>query len=177
MDFTNLSWEDIYSLLRGQELPPDQVGPAIVHLGKPFNADRINRAKDVVARYLKDPDALIRHEAMWYLGAWGCIDEYLPSLVDAMQRDPNADNRAFAARCVGRLLAKRCEKSAVLQLMTVLQNESEQEEVRTSAYGALLMAMRGPSADKLADDFQVWKEKGLQDVDWSWIESLKREHL
>jgi hypothetical protein len=72
------SWDDVLDQLKNGRIPLEQIGPAIVKLGKPFEPARILAAKDTVALYLDHTDSWVRHEAMWFLTAWGRLKEYQP---------------------------------------------------------------------------------------------------
>jgi hypothetical protein len=96
-------WNELLDRLKAEQIPSQEIGSAIVKLGKPFNKERILAAKDVVAAYLNHADAWVRHEAMWFLTSWGRLPEYQAALVHALRCDPDVDNRAYAASCLGTL--------------------------------------------------------------------------
>jgi hypothetical protein len=62
------AWQDFFARLKRGEIPDDQIGPAIVHLAKPFDATRIQTARDTILTFLNHQNAWARHEAMWKLG-------------------------------------------------------------------------------------------------------------
>src|SRR5580700_7545040 len=103
MDIESLSWEDVHAQLLSGRLSPEERAAAIVRMGKPFIPDRIQKAKAAVAQFLEDPSDLVRHEALWFLGCWGKLSEFLPQIARQMTADPFVDNRAFAARCIGQM--------------------------------------------------------------------------
>ncbi len=82
-------------------LPAGSIHTAIVQLGKPYDKERIRKAKEVVADYLNDNDPWVRHEAVWFLAGWGRLVEYESRVAEIMLHDPSEDNRGFAANCLG----------------------------------------------------------------------------
>jgi hypothetical protein len=45
-------WRELFTRLKRGEIPDDQIGPAIVHLAKPFDATRVQTAKDTILTFL-----------------------------------------------------------------------------------------------------------------------------
>ena len=165
--FHSGEWDEVLEKLKAQKFPTDEIGPAIVKLGKPYNEKRILRAKNVVAAYLKHPDNWVRHEAMWFLGSWGKLRQFQPALIDALQNDPDSDNRDYASLCLAHLLRGTGDLGAIKALKEVVLNEKEDKLVRLSSYGALLEIV-----DKRSGvDFQA-NDKDLSDIDWAWVRSL-----
>ena len=122
--FRDDRWEDTLERLKKRQIPPEQIGPAIVKLGKPFDQARILAAKDTVALYLDHVDSWVRHEAMWFLTAWGRLKEYEPALIRALRTDPDLDNRSFAATCLGRLQEGTGDANSVAALRSAVEDET-----------------------------------------------------
>jgi len=139
-----------------------------VQLAKPYDEQRIQEAKNVVAQYLNDDDSWVRHECVWFLASWCRLIEYEPQVVEMMLHDADEDNRGFAANCLGTLRAKLGGENTVDVLRGVVLNEHEAEPVRVKAYGAMreIAGESFPSAGLF--DFQIG-EKTLNDVDWEWV--------
>jgi hypothetical protein len=165
--FRDQKWEDVLDRLKRGQIPPDQIGHAIVKLGKPFDHARVLAAKDTVALYLDHNDRWVRHEAMWFLTSWGKFKEYQPALIYALRTDPNLDNRSFAATCLGRLWQGTSEGEVVETLKTAVEDSDLDQLVRLYAYGALLQVVKGKS-----DLGYSPHEHKLSDVDWEWVSSL-----
>ena len=143
--FRTRKWNDLLEKLRNKELPTQEIGSAIVKLGKPFDPEKILAAKDVVAAYLNHEDDWVRHEAMWFLGSWGRLLEYQPALVHALRHDPFVDNRSYAATCLGRLRKGSKNLEAVRALKEAVEDGQEDELVRKEAYASLLEIMKKTS--------------------------------
>jgi len=163
----NQNWDDLLDQLKNGQIPHDQVGSTIVKLGKPFASARIIAAKDTIALYLNQSDSWIRHEAMWFLTAWGKLNQYQPALIGAHRTDPDNDNRSFAATCLGRLREGTRDAEAVAALKGMVVDQTQDELVRLYAYGALRQVVNGDS-----DLAYSGHEHKLSDVDWDWVNSL-----
>jgi hypothetical protein len=163
----NQNWDDLLDQLKNGQIPHDQIGSTIVKLGKPFASARIIAAKDTVALYLDHSDSWVRHEAMWFLTAWGKLNEYQPALIGALRTDPDNDNRSFAATCLGRLREGTSDAEAVAALKGTVEDQTQDELVRLYAYGALRQVVKGDS-----DLAYSPHEHKLSDVDWGWVNSL-----
>jgi HEAT repeat protein len=168
MALSNQEWNDLLEKLRGERIPTEGIGSAIVRLGKPFDRERIQLARDVVARYLSHEDAWVRHEAMWFLTSWGRLHEYESALIHAMKSDSDIDNRFFAASWLGVLGEERKSTEAIRALRDVLEDTQQDELVRKVAYRSLLDIAK----PRPARDFTP-HENGLCDVDWTWVSSLR----
>jgi hypothetical protein len=162
-------WEDVLERLKNHQIPPEQISHAIVNLGKPFDRARILAAKDTVALYLDHSDNWVRHEAMWFLTAWGKLKEYQAAVIRALRTDPDPDNRSFAATCLGRLQEGTGDADAVAALKAVVEDETQEQLVRLYAYGALLQVVNGVSGAAYSPH-----EHKLSDIDWGWVRSLSR---
>jgi HEAT repeat protein len=167
--FHDQKWEDVLERLKNRQIPPERIGSAIVRLGKPFDRARILAAKEAVAPYLDHSDSWVRHEAMWFLTAWGGLKEYEPALIRALRTDPDLDNRSFAATCLGRLQEGTADADAVAALKTAVEDETLDRLVRLYAYGALLQVVRG-----ISDLAYLPHEHKLSEIDWEWISSLSQ---
>jgi hypothetical protein len=165
--FEDQRWEDVLERLKTRQIPSEQIGHAIVKLGKPFDRTRILAAKSTVALYLDHNDSWARHEAMWFLTAWGKFKEYQPALIRALQTDPDLDNRSFAATSLGRLQEGTGEEDAVAALKAAIEDETQDQLVRLYAYGALMEVVNGASGAAYSPH-----EHKLSDIDWGWIRSL-----
>jgi HEAT repeat protein len=165
--FQNQPWQSVLEQLKSRTVPKQEVGSAIVRLGKPFDRARILAAKDVVAAYLNDPDDWIRHEAIWFLTCWGRLKEYQPAVIAALLHDSEPDNRSFAATCLGRLQEGTGNHDAASALKAAVENQAEEALVRLYAYGALLQVARGVSDTS----FDPHDHK-LSDIDWLWVRTL-----
>lgn len=167
--FHNQRWEDVLERLKNRQIPPEQIGHAIVKLGKPFDRARILAAKDTVALYLDHNDSWVRHEAMWFLTTWGKLREYQPALIRALRTDPEPDNRSFATTCLGRLQEGTGDADAVAALKAAVEDQTLDQLVRLYAYGALLQVVKG-----ISDLAYSPNEHKLLDIDWEWVRSLSQ---
>ena len=165
--FRNQRSEDVLAELKDGRIPADQIGHAIVKIGKPFDQTRIHAAKDTVALYLDHSDSWVRHEAMWFLTSWGKLKEYQPALIRALRIDPDLDNRSFAATCLGRLCEGTNDKEVVAALKATVEDRNLEQLERLYAYGALLQVVKG-----ISDFGYSPHEHKLLDLDWKWIRSL-----
>lgn len=169
--FGNRKWKKLLEELRNRELPPKEIGSAIVKLGKPLRQKRILAAKDVIAPYLDHEDNWVRHEAMWFLTSWGGLHEFQPALISALKHDPFVDNRSYAAICLGRLNKGRKNAEAIAALKAAVEDNQEDGLVRKDAYCALLAIVKNQSVDSSAYDRQ------LSEIDWGWVSSLGSDSL
>ena len=165
-------WTRLHALLSNRQIPRQSIAHTIVMLGKPFDKDRIYKAKDAVLQHRDHEDAWIRHEVLWFVGSWGRLQECLPILIHAMHNDPFEDNRAYAARSIGTVMRGTQDSLAIKELLSVLKNQSEKTTVRLDAYRGLLLTVKGESAEHEANHFP-WSEKDLSDVDWHWVSHLE----
>lgn len=165
--FRDQKWEDVLGRLKRGQIPSDQIGHAIVRLGKPFDQARVLAAKETVALYLDHNDSWVRHEAMWFLTSWGRLKEYQSALIRALRTDPDPDNRSFAATCLGRLWQGTSDAGVVAALKTAVEDSDLDELVRLYAYGALLQVVKGKSDLEYSPH-----EHKLSDVNWEWVGSL-----
>jgi hypothetical protein len=167
--FGEQGWEEVLERLKNRRIPRNEIAHAIVRLGKPFDQARILAAKDTVALLLDDSDSWVRHEAMWFLTTWGKLKEYQPALIRALRTDPDLDNRSFAATCLGRLQEGTSDADAVAALKAAVEEESMDQLVRLSAYGALLQVVKG-----ISDLGFSPHDCTLSDIDWKWVRSLSQ---
>ena len=165
--FLNQKWEDVLDRLKRGQIPPDQIGHAIVKIGKPFDQARILAAKNTVALYLDHNDSWVRHEAMWFLTSWGRLKEYQHALIRAHRTDPDLDNRSFAATCLARLCQGTKDAEVIAALKTTVEDSDSEQLVRLYAYGALLQVVKGTQALGYSPH-----EHKLSEVDWEWVRSL-----
>ncbi|HWZ46192.1 MAG TPA: HEAT repeat domain-containing protein [Candidatus Saccharimonadales bacterium] len=165
--FRTRNWNELLEKLKAEQIPSHEIGSAIVKLGKPFDQERILAAKDVVAAYLNHADAWVRHEAMWFLTSWGRFPEYQPALVHALRHDPDLDNRAYAASCLGTLRKGSKNPEAMRDLKEALEDAQEDELVRKYFYRSLLEVVKNDPVT----DFSL-NDKQLSDIDWAWVRSL-----
>ena len=169
-----MTWEDAYSCLaKRKDLPDAEVTcAAITRLGKPFDAKQVEQAAPLVARYLVDPDFLVRYQAVWFLGCWAKLQDYLPGVIRVAQADEELDNRAFAARCAGQILKSNPTASAVRILLQMALSQAEDADVRSAAYSALLYAFYGEEARARARDFEPSGTRSVESFDTDWLSSL-----
>jgi hypothetical protein len=165
--FRTRSWNELLEKLKAAQIPSREIGSAIVKLGKPFDQERILAAKDVVAGYLNHADAWVRHEAMWFLTSWGRLPEYQPALVHALRHDPDVDNRAYGASCLGTLRKGSKNPEAMMALKEALEDMQEDELVRKYAYRSLLEIVKNDPESSFSPN-----DKQLSDIDWDWVRSL-----
>jgi vesicle coat complex subunit len=174
MSMDVMTFEQAYSLLASTEGVSDgeAICAAITRLGKPYDEQLALLAAPLVLKYLHYGNPVVRYQAIWFLGCWGKLYEYLASVVQAAQSDPNVDNRAYAARCVGQVLKSHHDANATLELLTMATSEGEEPEVRQSAYSALLYAFYGEAARNQARDFEPIGSKAVKDFNLTWLASL-----
>jgi hypothetical protein len=163
-------WKEVLDLLRRREVPDDQIGHAIVLVGKPHDESRAQAAKEVVASYLKHSNPWARHEATWFLGCWYRLKEYEPLIQNAFINDPDEENRSYAARCLAGLAEGSQNKDLLKTLASVTRSPGEPKAVRLSAYDAMQVVFNGKSALRsLGSDFGLGK---LDRIDWQWVEKF-----
>jgi RHS repeat-associated protein len=175
MSKEEMTWEAAYSLLSKAEdgTSADSICTAITRLGKPFDAMQVRRAAPLVSTYLHHGSFLARYQAIWFLGCWGKLHEYLPQIIESVQSDAEMDNRAFAARCAGQILKSHHDANAVRTLLRIASSEEEEPDLRLAAYSALLYAFYGTDARSRAVEFEPAGDKTLADFDPSWLTSVK----
>jgi hypothetical protein len=171
VDLEKLGWVDILLLLKSRGLDTHLVPRAIARLGKPLDADRMATAKDVVAGYLSDSEALVRHEAMWFLGSWGRFREFAPQFESILAHDPDGDNRCYAAICLGRLFEGTKDSRITELLADWVRRGDQPEQVRLTCYAGLLLVQRGAEGRSTSDAFYLG-DNALGDVDWTWVQTL-----
>ncbi len=176
MDNDEITWEAAYSLLSKKEEPPDSeaICSAIARLGKPFDEVRARRGAPLVSTYLYHEDFVVRYQAIWFLGCWGKLHEYLPIVVESARSDKEVDNRAFAARCAGQILKSHHDRDAIEALLHMATDEGEDPEVRLAAYSALLYAFYGANGKSRAREFEPTGGKGVSHFNLPWLASLPR---
>jgi hypothetical protein len=158
-------------LLESGTTESNKICHAIVEIGKPYDSKIIAEHASLVATYLNHPDCLVRHEAIWYLGSWGHLPEYVPQLLAAADGDLDPDNRAFATRSLGTILRHKKDRSLTGYLLDVIDNEREEADVRlwSYSYSGLLYAWNRP------DDFAVGiNARPISEVDQDFVDQLKK---
>lgn len=165
-------WVKLLKAISSASFGDPNIASQIVKLGKPKDDQRIAKAASTVARFLSSPVALERHEAVWFLGCLGELAEYQGPIAKLIDDDPDLDNQAFAARCLGRSLGKHPDRNLLLQLRSVVKDESRPITLRLTAYGAILWAIQGEPSRKLVSEFQTYETKTVSDVDLAWLEAL-----
>jgi HEAT repeat protein len=149
---------------------PKEIAHAIVTIGKPLDASVLNENAPLIATFLEHENFIVRYQAIWFLGCWGRLPGYLDKLIGAMERDSDLDNRAFAARCLGRILKKSKQKGAVVILLNTVDSNLEEIDVRLAAYSGLLHAWSRPEYL----DFEPSGSKSIKDMNAEFIEEVKR---
>ena len=174
MKVDDLTWEAAYALLQGHQASAETgaLCAAITRLGKPLDPGLVMKGAPVVAEYLSHEDSVVRERAFWFLGCWGKIPSYLPSLIEAARSDEDVDNRAFAARCAGQILKSRHDRNAIRALLGIANNQADEPEARLAAYSALLYAFHGEAGKQQAQEFEPMGDKDLADFDLPWLSSL-----
>ena len=169
-----MAWEAAYAILAdiGNPSDPKTICTAITRLGKPFDAMRVKRAGPLVCRYLHDRDFVVRYQAIWFVGCWGRLSEYLPLIIDCARSDEEIYNRAFAARCAGRVLMSHRDMDAIKVLVQMASDEEEESDVRVAAYSALVYAFYGRDGESRAREFEPIGGKVAADFDLPWLASL-----
>jgi hypothetical protein len=86
------------------------------------------------------------------------------------QNDPDNTNRAYAARCLGGYYSLPAP-DAIDVLVKTASDVNEDKEVRLSAYGALIMLLKGSAFKKEADRFLYNYIDGATpaEFDWDWL--------
>jgi hypothetical protein len=166
MSLSDQKWQDLFTELVNKRIPDEEIGSAIVHLAKPFDAVRVETAKDTILGYLDHPHAYARHEAMWFI-RWAKLVNHKTALIHALQADPDSDNRGFAALCLAQLLRGTSDHGATQALKGKVLDTAEEELVRLDSYGALLEIAENRSG---SDFFSG--AANIQSVDWKWVGAL-----
>ena len=169
-----MTWDAAYSLLSKKEEPsaPETICAAITTLGKPYDEVRVRQVAPLVSTYLHNEDFVVRYQAVWFLGCWGKLPEYLPLVVECAQRDEELDNRAFAARCAGQILKTHPDSNAIKALLRMATDGGEESDVRVAAYSALVYAFYGTDGKSRAREFEPMGGKKVSDFDTSWLATL-----
>lgn len=162
------AWQDFFARLKRGEIPDDQIGPAIVHLAKPFDAARIETAKDTILTFLNHQNAWARHEAMWFI-RWANLIDHTPALIEALKNDPDSDNRRYAAICLAHLLQGTSDHDAIKELSRIVLEESEDSLVRVDCYGALVEMLNRENGSKYFGE-----PSRVEAIDLDWVRSLSR---
>lgn len=176
MKAEKMTWDAANELLGGTERGRDAeiICTAITRLGKPFDLKQVKTAAPIVSKYLHHENFLVRYQAVWFLGCWGKLHEYLPEVIKAAQSDSEIDNRAFAARCAGQVLKSHHNAGAIKDLLYMVNDKSEEPDVRLAAYGALLYAFYGEDGKSRAREFEPTGYKAVIDFDHTWLASLPK---
>lgn len=171
-----MTWEEAYSLLESAKTGSEirAMCAAITRLGKPYNREQVRRAAPLVLRFLHHENHLVRYEAIWFLGCWGKLHEYLRYIIEAAESDADMDNRAFAANCAGQVLTLHRDAEATNALIRMVTAEDEEPEVKIGAYCGLLYAFYGKDAWNQVREFEPLGGKSVQDFNLDWLGSLPR---
>jgi HEAT repeat protein len=174
MDTNEITWEAAYSLLSKKEESSDYeaICAAITRLGKPFDEVRARRAAPLVSTYLHHEDFVVRYQAIWFLGCWGKLHEYLSLVMESAESDVELDNRAFATRCAGQILKTHPDANAIKALLRMATDQGEEPDVRVAAYSALVYAFYGADGKWRAREFEPTGGKAVSDFDTSWLGTL-----
>jgi hypothetical protein len=166
MNLSDQEWRLLFTKLANKRIPDEEIGSAIVHLAKPFDAARVEKAKDTILGYLNHPHAYARHEAMWFV-RWAKLVNHKPALIHALEGDQDSDNRGFAALCLAQLLRGTSDQEAIQALKGKVLDTVEEEHVRLDSYGALLEIAQNRSGG----DF-LSQVANIDSVDWKWVGTL-----
>jgi hypothetical protein len=174
MNRDTMTWEEAYELLADAERSSESeaICAAITRLGKPYDEQQVRRAAPLVLKYLNHENHVVRYQAIWFLGGWSKLHEYLPSIIQSAQSDADFDNRAFAARCAGQVLKSHRDTKATNVLLHMAMAEEEEPDVRLSAYSALIYAFYGEAGRNQAREFEPVGNKSVGDFDLAWLASL-----
>ena len=160
------------NLLELENADAKQICAAIGTIGKPYDAAVISTHAALVAKYLIHPDHVVRHQAIWFLGSWGHLSEYEPLIQERAFTDSDVYNRAYAALCLGTLLKHKKDSAPARVLLTFVEDENEEMEVRLSAYSGLLFAWNRSESSAFLLSGRSLSEKDqefLTDIH-AWIE-------
>jgi hypothetical protein len=169
-----MTWEQAYLLLANSKTDSDSeaIAHAITRLGKPYEQDQVRRAAPLVAKRLHHENHVVRYQAIWFLGCWAKMRDYLHFVLQSALSDSDPDNRAFAARCVGSILESHRDVAAIKTLLRLVVTAEEEPDLRLAAYGSLLRAVHGESARRQAKQFSPLGDKSVADFDVVWLASL-----
>lgn len=168
-DFKHLTdeeWTEVLAQVERGDASGRDLAHNIVVLGKPLEPERIERAKEVVARHIRNADSWVRHEVLWFI-SWGNVLELTEAVIERLRNDVDPDNRAYAAVCLGRMWIGTTDRRVCRALAEVVVNAGEDTDVRIASYAALLWVAHGKRARPAARPFEQ-RQKEFKDVDQKW---------
>jgi len=166
MNLNEANWAVLLAKLKEGSLADEEIGSTIVRLAKPLDPERIAAAEETVLSYSNHPNSWARHEVLWFI-TWAKLRNHKGILIRALQKDPNPDNRGFAALCLAHLLGRAGDANSVQALKARVLDENEERLVRLNSYGALLEIVQGANGSEFFSG-----SAGVDKVDLSWLGSL-----
>ncbi|WP_035347061.1 HEAT repeat domain-containing protein [Edaphobacter aggregans] len=133
---------------------------------------QMTQAAPLVSQYLHHSNHVVRYQAIWFLGCWGRMSNYLDQIIQSAETDPDLDNRAFAARCSGLILKSHQNPAAMRALLRLVNNENGSADLRCAAYSALIYGYYGENGAKAAHEFDPIGTKSIADFDIAWLTSV-----
>jgi HEAT repeat protein len=130
--------------------------------------EAVVRLADAVYALATHPVPQVRAEALGALLVTGQVASLRGTAVRAISRDGDEYVRAKAAFGIAATSTDETRREDLVLLLRVLRNEHETNEVRRSAYEALLMLFGSPEFPDSIDDFDP-----ATDVDWGWIREIE----
>ncbi|MGH9863458.1 MAG: HEAT repeat domain-containing protein [Candidatus Acidiferrales bacterium] len=148
------------SLLRRGVLDPDEIADPVAD----FGTGNYIEAKPDVERLLDHPDPIVRYNALGTLAyEWGAA-ERVDRIVDILKHDQDSDCRRQAAGALGSLHRGVRDKGLAKTLANVVLDQAERDDVRVSAYTALLDIL-GIERTLQPNPLSI----AVKDIDWQLV--------
>jgi HEAT repeat protein len=145
-------------------MDPDEICDAVADFGQ----EHFLHAKPDVEALLDHPDPLVRYNALGALGYnWASTDR-VDKILEILGNDPDGDCRRRAASVLGCIFSNLNNRAIAKLLGQVVLNDEEEDDVRVTAYLALLNV------------FGLYRtlyrpNMTLKDIDWELIMSFSEE--
>jgi len=167
-NITNLSLNKRLSLLREGRLSAREIADAVAD----FGSENFVEAKADVERLLDHGDEIVRYNAISTLAyEWGTTDRP-ERVVEMVLNDPDVDCRRNAASALGSLFRSSNDSKILEILANVVLDPAQEDQVRCSAYAALLDVLGVPKQHQ-PDTFSL---KLDAQVDWILVEQCRQTH-
>lgn len=156
--------------VRAEDLSPWRDSDEILrHLGNIAKEEVTDLAPALVALLdHEDPD--VREEAAQALFVVGKHREHRARAVELLKHDSDVAVRCTAAYGVAATSSDDSRRSDIGLLATIVRDDTQDTELRRSAYEALLIIFRRPRFPSMTGPFNP-----VVDVDWDWLDQLRSQ--
>jgi HEAT repeat protein len=133
-----------------------------------FSREHFEAALPAIDKLLDHHDAIVRTNSLDAIGFTYGKTSRINRVIEMLQTDEDEDVRSSAATALAGLSNATVSKTLLNILAHVVRNESETDDVRMSAYEALLSILNVPRSSR-PDPF----DENISDINWKYVPQLE----